>query len=204
MLSFWTAGPNLPEACKRKAEKMRPQNEAFPCSSVLLRSCDRTGPARTHALDCLRYVNDKSSPPTICSEYRKTTPLCGPCMRNAFPKADTFSPKHFSNKGEILPNPTLFTLSGPAAAEERSPPLAAPLPPRRRESVPGSLGFFFCLLFRALGLRDVQVLGFRVSVRWSPHPVIVSIRDNRDYIGVLLLSYSITITGWGVLLRYRL
>ena len=35
-----------------------------------------------------------------------------------------------------------------------------------------------------------------------PHPVIVTIRDNRDYIGVLLYSYYTTITGWGVLLSY--
>ena len=34
-----------------------------------------------------------------------------------------------------------------------------------------------------------------------PHPVIVTIRDSRDYIRVLLYSYT-TITGWGVLLRY--
>ena len=35
----------------------------------------------------------------------------------------------------------------------------------------------------------------------DPHPVIVIIRDNRDYIRVLLYSYYTTITGWGVLLR---
>ena len=34
-----------------------------------------------------------------------------------------------------------------------------------------------------------------------PHPVIVTIGDNRDYIRVLLYSYYTT--GWGVLLRYR-
>ena len=38
------------------------------------------------------------------------------------------------------------------------------------------------------------------SFRWTPHPVIVTIRDNRDYIRVLLYSYYTTITGWGVLL----
>ena len=37
--------------------------------------------------------------------------------------------------------------------------------------------------------------------RWTPHPVIVTIRDNRDYIRVLLYSSYTTITGWGVLLR---
>ena len=35
-----------------------------------------------------------------------------------------------------------------------------------------------------------------------PHPVIVTIRDNRDYIGVLLYSYYTTITGWVVLLMH--
>ena len=42
----------------------------------------------------------------------------------------------------------------------------------------------------------------RVHIRWTPHPVIVTIRDNRDYLRVLLYSYYITITGWGLLLRY--
>ena len=43
---------------------------------------------------------------------------------------------------------------------------------------------------------------FHVSVRWTPHPVIVTIGDNRDYIRVLLYSYYTTITGWGVLSMY--
>ena len=30
----------------------------------------------------------------------------------------------------------------------------------------------------------------------DPHPVIVTIGDNRDYIRVLLYSYYTTITGW--------
>ena len=34
-------------------------------------------------------------------------------------------------------------------------------------------------------------------LRWTPHPVIVTIRDNWDYIRVLLFSYYTTITGWG-------
>ena len=42
-----------------------------------------------------------------------------------------------------------------------------------------------------------------LSIRRTPHPVIVTIRDNGDYIGVLLCSYYTTITGWGVLLSYR-
>ena len=38
-------------------------------------------------------------------------------------------------------------------------------------------------------------------LRWTPHPVIVTIRDNRDYIRVLSYSYYYTTTtGWGVLL----
>ena len=45
--------------------------------------------------------------------------------------------------------------------------------------------------------------GLVVEVRWTPHPVIVTIRDNRDYLRVLLYSYYTTITGWGVLLRLR-
>ena len=42
----------------------------------------------------------------------------------------------------------------------------------------------------------------RVYLRWTPHPVIVTIRDNKDSIKVLLQSYYTTVTGWGVLLRY--
>ena len=42
-----------------------------------------------------------------------------------------------------------------------------------------------------------------VAIRWTPHPVIVTIRDNRGYIRVLLYSYYTTITGWGVLLTHR-
>ena len=39
--------------------------------------------------------------------------------------------------------------------------------------------------------------------RWTPHPVIVTIKDNEDYIRVLLYSNYTTITGWGgVVLRY--
>ena len=42
-----------------------------------------------------------------------------------------------------------------------------------------------------------------IWLRWTPHPVIVTIRENRDYIRVLFYSYYTTITGWGVLLKYR-
>ena len=38
--------------------------------------------------------------------------------------------------------------------------------------------------------------------RWTPHPVIVTIRDNKDYIRVLSYSSYTTITGWGVLLTH--
>ena len=31
-------------------------------------------------------------------------------------------------------------------------------------------------------------------IRWTPHPVIVAIRENKDYIWVLLHSYCTTIT----------
>ena len=40
----------------------------------------------------------------------------------------------------------------------------------------------------------------RVFVRWTPHPVIVTIGDNREYIRVLLCSHYTTIPGWGFLL----
>ena len=33
------------------------------------------------------------------------------------------------------------------------------------------------------------------GVRWTPHPVIVTIGDNRNYVRVLLYSYYTTITG---------
>ena len=43
-----------------------------------------------------------------------------------------------------------------------------------------------------------------MSYRLGGPPVIVTIRDNKDYNRVLVYSYYSTITGWGVLLRYRL
>ena len=39
-----------------------------------------------------------------------------------------------------------------------------------------------------------------LDLRWTPHPVIVTIMDNRDCIRVLVYPYYTTITGWGVLL----
>ena len=36
-----------------------------------------------------------------------------------------------------------------------------------------------------------------IYLRWTPHPVIVTISDNKEYIRVLLYSYHTTITGWG-------
>ena len=41
--------------------------------------------------------------------------------------------------------------------------------------------------------------GTLVYLRWTPHPVIVTIRDNKDLIRVLLYSSYITITGWAVI-----
>ena len=73
-----------------------------------------------------------------------------------------------------------------------------------------------CLLW-CLSLRSVRET-FRVvpHTPWSagrtsytynlggpPHPVIVTIRDNGDYIRVLIYSCYTTITGWGVLLTYN-
>ena len=46
-----------------------------------------------------------------------------------------------------------------------------------------------------------MVAGLGIRVRWTPHLVIVAIRDNKGYVRVLLYSYYTTITGWGVLLR---
>ena len=40
--------------------------------------------------------------------------------------------------------------------------------------------------------------GCKVCFRWTLHPVIVTIRDNEDYIKVRLYSSDTTITGRGV------
>ena len=37
--------------------------------------------------------------------------------------------------------------------------------------------------------------------RWTPHPVIVTLRDNKEYIRALFNPYYPTITRWAVLLR---
>ena len=52
------------------------------------------------------------------------------------------------------------------------------------------------------GLRTRRRLkGSMVRILGGPlHPVIGSIRENKDYIGVLFYSYYTTIAGWGVLL----
>ena len=44
---------------------------------------------------------------------------------------------------------------------------------------------------------EAPVLEEVLSIRWTPHPVIVTIMDNKDYIRVLVYSYYTTITGWG-------
>ena len=36
-----------------------------------------------------------------------------------------------------------------------------------------------------------------IYLRRTPHPVIVTIRNSKDHIRVLLYSYYTTITGWG-------
>ena len=41
------------------------------------------------------------------------------------------------------------------------------------------------------------------SFRRTPHPAIVTIRDNKDYMRVLFYSYYTAITAWGVLLTHR-
>ena len=46
--------------------------------------------------------------------------------------------------------------------------------------------------------RSVSVLS--KLIRWTPHPVTVVIRENKDYIRVHLYSSYTTITRWGVLL----
>ena len=58
--------------------------------------------------------------------------------------------------------------------------------------------------FRVEGLGlQVRDLRCRVWVRWIPHPVIVAIWDNKDYIRVLFYSYYPTVTGWAVLPEFR-
>ena len=41
-----------------------------------------------------------------------------------------------------------------------------------------------------------------VWIRWTPHSVIVTLKDNGDYIRVLLYSRDTTITGWKLLLNF--
>ena len=57
------------------------------------------------------------------------------------------------------------------------------------------------VLIVILSMKVIMVI--IVTIRWTPHPVMVTTRDNRDYIRVLLYSYHTTITGWGVLLNYK-
>ena len=52
-----------------------------------------------------------------------------------------------------------------------------------------------------VALRMEEVLNHLFTYfRWTPHPVVVTTRDSKDYFRVLLYSYYPTITGWGVLL----
>ena len=52
-------------------------------------------------------------------------------------------------------------------------------------------------LFQNLRLSTLIVTMPQGDVRWTPHPVIVTIVDNEDYIRVLLYTYYTTIKGWG-------
>ena len=44
---------------------------------------------------------------------------------------------------------------------------------------------------------DATIRNCSLDFRWTPHPAIVTIMDNRDCIRVLLYSQYTTITGWG-------
>ena len=54
---------------------------------------------------------------------------------------------------------------------------------------------------RDVHMNDDRIEGWvdcsMVFLRWTPHPVIVTTKDNKDYIRVLLGSYYMTIIGWG-------
>ena len=62
-------------------------------------------------------------------------------------------------------------------------------------------------LFGAVGNGQQHAMSspkaFRVHVRWTPHPVIVTIKDNGDSIMVLFYSYYTTITGRAFHLRFK-
>ena len=72
-----------------------------------------------------------------------------------------------------------------------------------------NIRIFIITLLRGGGL-VIRGLGYLADAELSvsmvggpPHPVIVTIKDNKEYIRVLLDSYYTTITGWGVLLTYN-
>ena len=69
----------------------------------------------------------------------------------------------------------------------------------------GKLKYNLAVYRRYMQPREGRSRLYMVSYKLGgpPHPVIVTIRDNRDYIRVLLYSYYTTVTGWGVLLTYR-
>ena len=68
------------------------------------------------------------------------------------------------------------------------------------------LGFPQC--FGGFGRGAVRVSGAGANrswcciPRWTPHAVIVTVRDNRDYIRVPLYSSDTSITGWGIFLMH--
>ena len=71
--------------------------------------------------------------------------------------------------------------------------------PKNGPLILGTARLWSCTKLLALGLMKLKSLsGY---LRRTPHPVIVTIGDNRDHVRVLLYSYDTTITEWGVLLR---
>ena len=76
--------------------------------------------------------------------------------------------------------------------------MPAKQPPSDSRQRGGLRSYYVCSAVSVLlqvGCRGVEL------IRWTPDPVIVTIRDYEDYIGVLLYSYYTTITGRGVILR---
>ena len=69
--------------------------------------------------------------------------------------------------------------------------------PVRFDSITWGLAGSLADLARRLCLEFMHLV---LSVRRTPHPVIATIKDNRDHIRVLLYPYYTTITGRGVLL----
>ena len=75
-----------------------------------------------------------------------------------------------------------------------------PSVPRKVSSIDASAAEQLKTAVKRVATLGCKAAAAIVHLRWTPHPVIVTIGDNRDYIRVLLYSYYSTITGWGVLL----